>query len=220
MKLVKVFGAGLIISFAGSLPLGMLNVAALQLSVSDGYGAAFWFVAGCTVVEMVYVWLSLLMMDRIMRHTGVLKALKWVSLILLLALSAHAFTIAFKGGGRVPSVLAGNGLHPFVAGVLLMSVNPVQIPFWFGWNTILYSRNILLSRRSHYTVYPFGIGLGSLLGSAVFILGGQMIFSLLQDRQNLLNWILGFLFLVFALLQLRKIILEARSGTQPSKSPL
>ena len=220
MKLVKVFGAGLLISFAGSLPLGMLNVAALQLSVSDGYRAAFWFVAGCTVVEMIYVWLSLLMMDRIMRHTGVLKALKWVSLLILLALSLNAFLVASKGGGRVPSVLAGNGLHPFVAGIMLMSVNPMQLPFWFGWNTILYSRNILLSRKSHYTVYPFGIGLGSLLGSTVFIFGGQMIFSLLQDRQNILNWVLGFLFLLFAMMQLRKIILEARSGAQPSKSPI
>jgi threonine/homoserine/homoserine lactone efflux protein len=212
MKLVKVFGAGLIISFAGSLPLGMLNVAALQLSISDGYGAAFWFVGGCTVVEMVYVWLSLLMMERIMRHTLVLKALKWVSLILLLALSLQAFIVASKGGGRVPSVLANQGLHPFIVGIMLMAVNPVQIPFWFGWNTILYSRNILVSRRSHYMLYPIGIGLGSLLGSAVFIYGGQVLFRMLKDRQNILNWSLGFLFLVFAFAQLRKIIQESRSG--------
>ena len=212
MKLAKVFGAGLLISFAGSLPLGMLNVAALQLSVSDGYRAAFWFVGGCTVVEMIYVWLSLLLMDRIMRHARVLKALKWVSLFLLLALSVNAFVVASKGGGNVPSLLEETGLHPFLAGIMLMSVNPVQIPFWFGWNTILYSRNILLSRRSHYTVYPFGVGLGSLLGSAVFIFGGQMLFGLLKDRQNILNWALGFLFLLFAIMQLRKIILESRSG--------
>lgn len=210
MKLAKVFLAGMIISFAGSLPLGMLNVAALQLSLSDGYGAAFWFVAGCALVEMIYVRASLVVMDRILQRHAVFKALKWVSFFILLALALNALTQASRGAVEVHSLLSWHGLHPFVAGVMLMAVNPMQVPFWLGWNTILYSRNILVARQSHNNIYPLGIGLGSLLGSAVFIFGGRLLAGMLGAHQNLLNWVLGLFFLMFAAMQLRKIVRERR----------
>ena len=41
--LLKIFFTGMLVSFLGSLPLGTLNVAAMQISVSDGVTAAMLF---------------------------------------------------------------------------------------------------------------------------------------------------------------------------------
>jgi len=42
-KLLRVFITGMFISFLGSLPLGTLNIAAMQISISDGVVPALKF---------------------------------------------------------------------------------------------------------------------------------------------------------------------------------
>ncbi|WP_315815821.1 hypothetical protein [Paraflavitalea speifideaquila] len=68
MKLLRIFITGLFISFLGTLPLGTLNVAAMQLSVTDGLRPAFYFALGALLVEMVYVRLSLVAMDWVRKQ--------------------------------------------------------------------------------------------------------------------------------------------------------
>jgi diacylglycerol kinase family enzyme len=46
MGLVKVFFWGMVVSFLGSLPLGTLNVAAMQISVQEGIKNAFYYSGG------------------------------------------------------------------------------------------------------------------------------------------------------------------------------
>ena len=54
---------GLFISFLGTLPLGTLNVAAMQISVTDGVVPAMYFVLGAMIVEIIYVRVSLVAME-------------------------------------------------------------------------------------------------------------------------------------------------------------
>jgi len=58
-QLVRVFVWGALISFLGSLPLGVLNVTAAQLSVENGISAAFVFATGVMIVELIYVFITL-----------------------------------------------------------------------------------------------------------------------------------------------------------------
>ncbi len=43
MQLFRIFCVGLGISFLGTLPLGTLNVAAMQIAVTDGNPPRHWF---------------------------------------------------------------------------------------------------------------------------------------------------------------------------------
>ena len=56
------------ISFLGTLPLGTLNVAAMQISVSDGIRPALYFSLGALLVEIIYVRISLVAMDWVQRQ--------------------------------------------------------------------------------------------------------------------------------------------------------
>ena len=58
-KLLSVFLWGLLISFLGSLPMGTLNITAMQIGISEGLRNAFLFVIGSLTVEMIYVRVSL-----------------------------------------------------------------------------------------------------------------------------------------------------------------
>lgn len=188
------------VSFIGSLPLGTLNIAAMQISISDGITAAMLFSAGSLVVEIIYVRISLVAMDWIRKQEKTLKVLEWVTLIIVLALAVSSFYAAMHPKVDKNFVL-DSPLPKFVLGLVMSAVNPVQIPFWFGWSTILFTKKILLPKKTHYNSYILGIGVGTFIGNCIFIFGGLLIASQINNNQHILNWVIGGIFTVTALLQ-------------------
>ncbi|TMI75529.1 MAG: lysine transporter LysE [Bacteroidetes bacterium] len=202
----KIFFTGMLVSFLGSLPLGTLNVAAMQISVSDGIIAAMLFSAGSLTAEIVYVRLSLVAMDWVRKQQKILKILEWLTLVIVLALAVSSFYAALHPSEGKNAILSKSTLPHFVLGLVMSAVNPVQIPFWFGWSTILFSKKILLPRHDHYNIYIIGIGLGTFVGNCVFIFGGQLIANKISNNQHIMNWVIGGIFTATAILQLWKIL--------------
>lgn len=204
-KLLRIFGWGLLISFLGSLPLGTLNVAAMQIGIQESIAHAMYFSFGSLLVEMVYVRISLVGIDWIRKQDKVMKAMEWITLIIIIALAAGSF-IAATDSGTAKNVILQNNMHRFLLGMFMCAINPVQIPFWFGWSTVLFSKKILEPRQSHYNIYIVGIGLGTLAGNAVFIFGGKWLVQRISNSQQYLNWVIGSIFAITAIIQAIKMI--------------
>lgn len=207
-KIFKVFFWGLGISFLGSLPLGTLNVAAMQIGIQEGIYNAVWFSIGSLLVEMVYVRLSLVGIDWVRKQGKLMKWMEWITLAIIVALAMGSFIAAAKGNGSAKNIMLNNHLHRFVLGILLCAINPVQIPFWFGWSTILLNKNILEPKPVQYNMYITGIGLGTLLGNGVFIFGGKWLVQRIANSQQYLNWVIGGIFTLTAVIQLVKMLLD------------
>jgi len=203
--LFKIFLTGMLVSFLGSLPLGTLNIAAMQISISSGVTAAMLFSVGSLIAEIIYVRISLVAMDWVRKQERVLKALEWVTLLIVTALAIFSFYAALHPKVEKNMVL-DSPLPKIVLGFVMSAVNPVQIPFWFGWSTVLFSKKILLPRNDHYNTYILGIGLGTFMGNALFIFGGLLIASKINNNQHILNWVIGGIFALTALIQLWKIL--------------
>lgn len=202
---IRIFFVGLMVSFVGSLPLGTLNIAAMQISIADGYMPALWFAFGILLVEIIYVRLSLVAMDKIRKQEKILKAMEWISLFIILALAIFSFIAATKEGGFTKNILLSNGMPRFFLGVLMSAINPVQFPFWFGWSTVLFAKKILLPQNDHYNAYIIGIGVGTFLGTCIFIFGGLLMVNKLNANQNILNYIIGIIFSITAIIQMWKM---------------
>jgi threonine/homoserine/homoserine lactone efflux protein len=196
---------GLFISFLGTLPLGTLNVAAMQISVTDGVVPAMYFVLGAMIVEIVYVRVSLVAMEWVRKHERLFRWLEWISLAMIVALAITTFLAASNPQGSGKNVILSNTMHRFWLGVSMSALNPVQIPFWFGWSTVLVTKQVLLPLTSHYNFYITGIGIGTLIGNAVFIFGGRLIVDELNTNQNVLNWIIGSVFAITAIIMFIKL---------------
>ncbi|MFZ1328012.1 MAG: LysE family transporter, partial [Chitinophagaceae bacterium] len=190
----------MVVSFIGSLPLGTLNIAAMQISVSDGVMAAMLFSFGSLLVEIIYVRISLVAMDWIRKQEKLLKALEWVTLLIVLALAFSSFYAAMHPKVEKNFVL-DSPLPKFLLGMVMCAVNPVQIPFWFGWSTVLFTKKVLLPRNDHYNSYIIGIGIGTFIGNCVFIFGGLLIAARINNNQHILNWVVGGIFALTALIQ-------------------
>ena len=207
-RMFKIFFWGLGISFLGSLPLGTLNVAAMQIGIQEGISNAVWFAIGSLLVEMAYVRLSLVGIDWVRKQAKLMKWMEWVTLAIIVALAAGSFIAAAKGNGTAKNIMLNNHLHRFFLGMLLCAINPVQIPFWFGWSTVLLNKNILQPDPVQYNIYIIGIGLGTLLGNGVFIFGGKWLVQRIANSQQYLNWIIGGIFALTAVIQIIKMMLH------------
>ncbi len=207
-KLLKVFFWGMLISFLGCLPLGTINITAMQIGLQESVKNALHFSLGCLLVEMIYVRLSLIGINWIRRQTRLMRIMEWLTLAIIIALAIGSFIAATKGGGNEKNVVLNNNMHRFLLGMFMSSISPMQIPFWFGWSTILFQKGTLQPVKAQYNFYIIGIGLGTMMGNCVFIFGGRWIVQRIANSQAYLNWIIGGIFALTALIQLIKMILH------------
>lgn len=205
-KLLRVFLWGLMISFLGSLPLGTLNVAAMQIGIQESVTHAIFFSLGSLLVEMIYVRISLIGVDWIRKQDKLMKAMEWFTLVIILALAAGSFYAAAVKGEDAKNVFLENNMHRFLLGMFMSAINPVQIPFWFGWSTVLFTKKVLEPVKSQYNIYIVGIGLGTLTGNCVFIFGGKWLVERISNSQQYINWVIGSIFAITAIIQGIKMI--------------
>jgi hypothetical protein len=155
---------------------------------------------------MIYVRISLVGINWIRKQKKLFKWLEWITFFIVGALAAGSFMTALKHHPGQPMENNLPGIHRFLLGISLSAVSPMQIPFWFGWSTVLFTKKILLPKKSFYNLYIIGIGLGTLMGNCVFIFGGKYFVEKLDANQNILNWVIGGIFAVTAIIQLIKIL--------------
>ena len=183
------------ISFLGSLPLGTLNIAAMQIGIQESLLNAFYFSIGSLLVEMVYVRISLLGIDWVRKQEKLLKVMEWITLAIIIALAVGSFLAASESGNANKNVLLQNNMHRFLLGM-------------FGWSTVLFTKKILEPKNVQYNSYIIGIGLGTLLGNAVFIFGGKWLVQRIANSQQYLNWVIGGIFALTAVIQLIKMLMH------------
>jgi threonine/homoserine/homoserine lactone efflux protein len=176
----------------------------MQIGITDGYTEAILFSLGSLLVEMIYVRVSLVGMDWIRKQEKIFKILEWVTLGIVVALAVSNFHAALHPKMGKNFILSST-LPRFVLGATMCALNPVQIPFWFGWSTVLFTKKVLLPKNSHYNLYIIGIGIGTFIGNCVFIFGGQLIAQKLRSSQDILNWVIGGIFAITAVIQVWRI---------------
>lgn len=218
MGLTKVFFWGLIVSFLGTLPLGTLNVAAMQMGIQESIHNAIIFSLGCIVTEMIYVRISLIGVNWVRKQKKLFRWLEWITLGIVVALAIGSFSAA-SHHHEEKNLILNNTINRFLLGMFLSAINPIQIPFWFGWSTILFDKKVLKPKNSYYNIYIIGIGLGSLFGNFIFIFGGQYIVAKLNANMNILNWVIGGIFALTAVIQLIKILMHKDAAEKLDKLP-
>lgn len=196
---------GLTISALGTLPLGTLNVAAMQVAISEGLSKGLQFSLGVALIEVTYVRLSLIGIHWLRQHTALLRWMDWIAFLIVIALAAGSFIAAMNPSVSKNFILRTN-LPLFVLGVVMSALNPVQLPFWLGWSSFLFSKKVLHPHPVYYNWYTAGIGIGTVAGLAVFVYGGRFLVAILNTNQSVINYIIGTVFLVTACIQLYKLL--------------
>lgn len=204
--LLRIAFWGLGISALGTLPLGTINVAAMQISIAEGVWPASLFGVGAAIIEVAYVRVSLVGISWIQHRAGLLRLMDWLAFAIVATLAVTSFMAASNPAQAGKNVILNADVHPFILGVTMSALNPMQIPFWFGWSTVLFSKGILQANGQQFNWYSVGIGIGTLIGLAVFVIGGQVLLQNMHSHMNVVQYSIAAIFAVTAVVFLYKII--------------
>ncbi len=197
---------GFLVSFLGQLPLGNMSFTATQICIQEGVKKAWQYAIGVTIVEMIYLRFALTGMDWVVKHKQVFIALGWVTVVMFLGLGILAFYEAGKSGEDKKAIVLQNKLHRFLLGLTMSALNPLQIPFWFLWSSILIHAKAIPISSIGFNQFTFGTGIGTVAGLAVYIHGGNWLVHKMKTSNKTLNKAMGIVFTATALLQLYRMI--------------
>lgn len=183
-----------IISFWGSLQLGLVNVLVIETALSKGKRMARWIALGGVIPEIPYTLLAIF-------GTSYLKVLneykEWTGIVIgliLLAMGLYYFLKKSKMEHYEDPNEETARLKPLLKGMALAFANPQLILFWSGillliktgsFN-IISSREVLIDFDASGWISP---KLSFALGAAVGALSILLIYIWLSDiyREKLLN---------------------------------
>ncbi len=199
---------GFLVSFLGQLPLGNMSFTATQIGLQESISKAWQFAIGVALVEMVYLRFALTGMDWVVQHRMVYLGLGWSTVVLFLILGMMAIRSAKKQQTESKALVLNNKLNRFILGLTMSALNPVQIPFWVLWTSLLIQTKRLAVSSIDFNLFTIGAGTGTIAGLAVYIHGGKWLVQKIKASNRSLNIAMGIVFLLTALLQLYRMIYQ------------
>lgn len=200
----------MLISFLGSLPPGHLTVAATYITAQQGTEAGIIYSLGAMLAEVLVVRLALSAMNWMVGKHKIFFILEIITVILLAAMTITCFYLSVQVN-NITATRLYNISNLFTTGFFISIINPIHFPFWMGWSVVLMERNILFPKTKYYNWYVVGIGIGSLLGFAVFIYGGEFLLTTFSENQDIILSLFGMALLIATGLHIRKMLLTPAS---------
>jgi threonine/homoserine/homoserine lactone efflux protein len=200
-----IFLWGFLISFLGTLPPGALNITATQISAGQGQQEAIIFALGSTLAEAIIVRFALAGMNKMIAKPRLFQVLEIITAGLLLAMTIGCFIAATKMGG-IANIFHDYQFPPFSTGIIMTIVNPLHIPFWLGWTSVLLSKQILTTRHAHFNWFVTATAIGTFFGFLIFIYTGHFLLLSFENNQFIICLVIGIILMIMAALQIKRII--------------
>lgn len=189
-----------VISFTGSLPPGITNMAATQIAISKSVLAAFLFAIGSALAEAIYVRIALKASSWLQSNEKLMRQIESVTIVVLLLLAFAALEAAFNPSDGKNFVLEIN-LPPIILGFAISAVSPKQAMFWLGVTTIMSEKGKLNSTPSYYNTFNLGVAAGTLSANLLYIYGGFYFAEVIRNHEPIMNGVLGVVFLILAVIK-------------------
>ena len=142
MTILFNFIIGLVASFVGVIPPGLLNMSAAKISMKEGKKKAFLFSLGVAATVLIQTFIALIFARYIDKHPGIVDMLQKVALGIFLSLTIYFFFIAKDKTKETIKEVNHSKTNRFFSGMFLGALNLLPIPYWvyisitfssFGW---------------------------------------------------------------------------------------
>jgi threonine/homoserine/homoserine lactone efflux protein len=194
LKLLQNIFVGFLVSFIGSIPLGYLNIVGFELYQKSGVDSVYSYLFGVIAVELFVIYFTLIFAQKLSSNKKLLKAIEVFSIFFMLIL-ALVFWFHSKGDSQSHHYLSRySGKSSFMIGVLLNSVNFVQLPFWIGWNLYLVNAKYIFMDKALKYFYIIGTLAGTFFGMLAFILSLNLV---AQKSDSLSSWLMSYVIPLF-----------------------
>lgn len=202
MDLLYYFFVSFIISFLGSLPIGLISLTVVQRTIAKGKHAGLMIAAGATIMEFVYTFIALKSLDLFAENLELGNYIKIISTIVFFIIGAYYF---FKQPTEVSKPTKAYDYFDFLRGFIVGLMNLLIVPFWIFIGIWLQSNGMVFDNNVCIANFSTGSALGAFLAFLLYIWSSGLIGNRLNKINAYTNKIFGLLFFglgVFQLIQL------------------
>lgn len=169
MKGIKNILVGFSVSFIGSIPLGYLNIVGFEIYSVFGVEELLLYLLGVICIEAFVIYFTLIFASRLVNNKKLMKIIDIFGVVFLSVL-AYSFYSLSSGSTASRNYLERYvSYSPFLIGVILSSLNFLQLPFWTGWNLYLINGDYIKTQKNLKFYYLTGTLIGTLLGMIALV---------------------------------------------------
>lgn len=194
------------ISFIGSLPLGVLNLTAIEVAVKHRFYQVFLFSFGVILIEYFQAFAALYFSDIIMSNPKIDEWIQ-VGVIPLFFLIGLAYMLSgykeqkAKKEGAQKSKVSEKEIAPIYKGIMLSIINPLAIPYWLAVSTAFKSTGQLQSGMYYTQCFIIGVVTGTFVALSLYGALGEVLEKKLAKYEVYFNSVIGLMLIGLAIWQ-------------------
>lgn len=193
---------GIVVSFLGSLPIGVLNLNAMDIGIKKGMRELGFFALGAGFIEFFQVIFSILIMHWMIKTEAAKLYFDYAALPIFLILALYYFNQFKKEKTNQPLLRKRN---EFQWAVILSAINPLVYPFWIFYAAYLQSIHWISLKPIQSIFFAGGVSIGTFAALYIFGYTGRIISKNIPSLSKLMTLIIGCTFLVLVVIQLYRI---------------
>lgn len=201
-------------SFLGSIPLGSLNLTAIQIYLQSNFKSVVYFSLSASLVEFIYSYLAIKGEMYISENDFINSFFSYISILVFLLLGFSNLrstnnNIKLEKISYQNSFLKINYNQPIRKGLMLSVLNPQAIPFWIILSNFLKKGGFVqLQTIADNLYYTMGVAFGTFFCLITLTLFAGKILKQKNVRMVFLNKSIGILLIALGFIQIGKIIFE------------
>ncbi len=196
--LLLTFFVAVIVNFVGYIPLGNINLTAMQISINKGLKQAYVFAISFALVEGVFTFVLMHFAEWFATQKNLMIWLEWLMVAVFLLMGVLSYLQSKKERKPVDDVKKRDSIK---TGIILGVFNPMIIPFWTIGGTYLIAHNWITTAGLGLVIFAIGASVGSFLCLYLFGRFAQYIQNKFSFSNRIINRSIAFMFFALAILQ-------------------
>lgn len=196
---------GFLLSFIGSLPLGIINMTVADTTIHRGMKAGVWVAIGASLVELIQSFIAIKFTWLFVDNSDLEFWMGIIALLVFWVLGIYYFFFAKASKSEVNIQNDGKKMPDFFRGILVSSMNVLVIPYWVFYGGYLSSQGWLVLENEVILVFVIGVMLGTFVLLLLYAKLGQLITNRATQLTKFVNKFIGVIFMLFGIYQIWKL---------------
>lgn len=194
------------LSFIGSLPFGIINMAVAHTALQKGLKAALIVAAGAAFIEFFQVFVALKFTWLFTDGGSMEQYLHAIAMAVFLAAGIYFFFFA-KSKAAPPDPGQTSRVHNlFGRGMFVSTLNVMAIPYWVFYGAWLTAEGVLEHDNTSVLLFSSGTVLGTFTLLLCYALLGDRILSKYENVTRWVNRFIGLVLFGLGVYQLVKVV--------------
>ena len=205
MNLVTYFIIAFILSFLGSLPLGMITLTIVQRTIEKGRSSGIMMALGATIMQFFYTYIALISLDVFTTSNEIGHYLKMVATVVFFIMAFYF--LMKKKTDELQATTSYDSLD-FLRGFIVGLMNVLVVPFWVVLAILLESYGCVFIHQGDMISFSLGSAIGALTVFIGYVWMSEFVMSKAKSINQYTNKVIGILFLGLGIFQLIQFYLN------------